>query len=165
MSGGEWSRLCALNCCTHSSFIYHPIGAQLMLWMSFGKQCGEELRKNFQGRDKWFKLTGRMRAVERNILRNMNNILLSEQGSSEPTCWRRRQGFGKTVRIFMLSSPIPTPQMPTGTSWAKSKVLWFPRKEESRGCFLFQPFMFPEPHGAHLSKAEGHRLANSSFYF
>lgn len=96
-----------------------------MLWMSHRKHCGEEQPKNFQGRDK-FKMTGRKRAAK-SILRSMNNLLLSEQGCAEPisqpTCWRKRQGFGKNIMISIHPSPMSTPQMTPGNSWAKSKFM------------------------------------------
>lgn len=40
-----------------------------------------------------------------------------------------------------------------------------PLKEESRGSFQSQPFIFFEPRGAYLSKAEDYSLANCPLFF
>lgn len=52
-----------------------------------------------------------------------NRDALSLSAKCQPTCWRKRQGFGKNIMIYIHPSPVSTPQMTPGNSWAKSKCV------------------------------------------
>lgn len=52
-----------------------------------------------------------------------NRDSLSLSAKCQPTCWRKRQGFGKNIMIYIHPSPVSTPQMTPGNSWAKSKCV------------------------------------------